>query len=77
MQRQQRLPSEQQAAVRRATRLVVQGSVWLVGGFLVHQLIVPRLSFPQPIEWAMWGAMALGGYLVVMGTVAWLWTSGR
>jgi hypothetical protein len=77
MQRRTRHPSEQQAAVRRATRLVVQGSLWLVGGFLIHQLVVPRLSFPQPIEWAMWGAMALGGYLVVMGTVAWLWTSVR
>jgi hypothetical protein len=25
----------------------------------------------------MWGAMALGAYMVVMGTVAYLWTSAR
>ena len=35
------------------------------------------LEYQQPIEWAMWGAMALGGYMIVMGAVAWLWTSNH
>lgn len=73
----QRHPAERKAASRRATRQIVQGALWLVGGFAVHQYLVPRLDYPQPIEWAMWGAMALGAYLLVMGAVAWLWTSTR
>lgn len=73
----QRHPAEKAAATRRAGRMVAQGTFWLVGGFIVNELVVPRLSYPQPMEWAMWGAMALGAYMVIMGSVAWFWTSGR
>jgi uncharacterized membrane protein len=73
----QRHPAQKAAASRRATRSIGQGAFWLLGGFVVHQLVVPRLSYAQPMEWAMWGAMALGAYMVVMGTVAYLWTSAR
>lgn len=73
----QRAPSQRAAASRRATRQIIHGAIWLIGGFAVYTYVPPMLSYPQPIEWAMWGAMALGAYLVVMGTIAWLWTSNR
>lgn len=73
----QRHPDQKTAASRRATRQIWQGAFWLVGGFIVHQVVVPMLEYQQPIEWAMWGAMALGGYLIVMGAVAWVWTSNQ